>query len=284
MRRMDFSDHRRDLGDNRYVYAVVSRRVGGLSIGINLNVDKVCNFDCPYCQVDRRIPGGPREVDVAVLEQELDHLLALATTDELWTIAPFDTTDPSLRRVGDISLAGDGEPTAAKEFSEVVSAVGRIRTRHGLDHVPLSVLSNATLFHRPMVREGLESLDRLNGRIWAKLDAGTEAYFHQVDGTKLPFQRVLDNLSWASQQWPIMLQCMFHSWDGQAPPEAEIGAWAQRVRDLLDAGGSLSEIQIYTVARAPADPRVGPLTSAQLQEIAAQVEGLGVRLNVVGLS
>ncbi|HNC96138.1 MAG TPA: radical SAM protein, partial [Myxococcota bacterium] len=58
-RRLDFADHRRDLGDNRYIYAVVSRRARGLSIGINLNPDKVCNFDCPYCQVDRRVPGGP---------------------------------------------------------------------------------------------------------------------------------------------------------------------------------------------------------------------------------
>ena len=46
-RRLDFTDHRRDLGENRYVYAVVSRRAGGLSIGVNLNPDKVCNFDCP---------------------------------------------------------------------------------------------------------------------------------------------------------------------------------------------------------------------------------------------
>jgi len=43
-------DHRRELDENRYVYAVLSRRSGGVSIGINLNPDKVCNFDCIYCR------------------------------------------------------------------------------------------------------------------------------------------------------------------------------------------------------------------------------------------
>ena len=51
-------DHRRDFSDNRYVYPVVSRRSRGVSIGVNLNPDKVCNFDCVYCQVDRTTPGG----------------------------------------------------------------------------------------------------------------------------------------------------------------------------------------------------------------------------------
>ena len=124
MRRLSFEDHRRELGDNQYVYAVVSRRVGGLSIGINLNVDKACNFDCPYCQVDRTIPGGERKIDVARLGDELDHLLALVSADALWSRSPFDTAAPHLRRVGDISLAGDGEPTAASEFAQVVEVVG----------------------------------------------------------------------------------------------------------------------------------------------------------------
>ncbi len=49
-------DHRRTFRENLYVYAVVSRRSKGISIGINLNPDKICNFDCIYCQVDRKTP------------------------------------------------------------------------------------------------------------------------------------------------------------------------------------------------------------------------------------
>ncbi|MBM3871597.1 MAG: radical SAM protein, partial [Verrucomicrobia bacterium] len=39
-------DHTRIYRDFTYVYPVISRRSGGLSIGINLNPDKKCNFDC----------------------------------------------------------------------------------------------------------------------------------------------------------------------------------------------------------------------------------------------
>jgi hypothetical protein len=38
----------RDFLDNRFVYAVVSARARGLSVGINMCPDKNCNFDCVY--------------------------------------------------------------------------------------------------------------------------------------------------------------------------------------------------------------------------------------------
>ncbi len=153
---MDFQDHRRDLNDNRYVYAVVSRRVGGLSIGINLNPDKACNFDCPYCQVDRTVPGGSRKVDVDLLGDELADLLGLVGSGDLWQTPPFDTTADHLRCVGDICFAGDGEPTAAGVFEDAVSRVAEVRAAHGLEAVPLTLLSNATLFHRTSVQAGVQ--------------------------------------------------------------------------------------------------------------------------------
>ena len=47
------TQHERRFEANRFVYPVLSRRSKGLSLGVNLNPDKVCNFDCIYCQVDR---------------------------------------------------------------------------------------------------------------------------------------------------------------------------------------------------------------------------------------
>src|ERR1041384_5902109 len=58
-----FTQHSRSWRENRYVYPVVSRRSKGLSIGVNLNPDKVCNFDCIYCCVDRKTPPVWRDVD-----------------------------------------------------------------------------------------------------------------------------------------------------------------------------------------------------------------------------
>src|SRR5512142_1992282 len=81
--------HPRTLDENRYVYAVLSRRSGGVSIGINLNPDKVCNFDCVYCQVDRTIPGNDPRVNLAALDRELRDILTRATDGRLFTQAPF---------------------------------------------------------------------------------------------------------------------------------------------------------------------------------------------------
>jgi sulfatase maturation enzyme AslB (radical SAM superfamily) len=60
----------RDFLDNRFVYAVVSARARGLSVGVNLNPDKNCNFNCVYCEVHRN--GELRDqLDVEVMAAEL---------------------------------------------------------------------------------------------------------------------------------------------------------------------------------------------------------------------
>lgn len=276
-RTLDFRDHRRELDDNRYVYAVVSRRARGLSIGINLNPDKVCNFDCPYCQVDRTTPGRDRAVDLDRLAAELRHLLGLVRQGTLWTVPPFSTAHPDHRRVNDISFAGDGEPTACPAFPEAVALVGALREEAGLPAVRIHLLTNATLFHRPRVQQGLQTLDHLGGEIWAKLDAGTEPYFHLVDGTTLPFRRILTNLRDAARLRPITLQCMFMTWEGAGPSDAEADAWAGRIDDLLRDGGQLRQVQVYSVARKPSDPRVGVLPLDRLEDLAARARAVIAR-------
>ncbi|MEL6348276.1 MAG: radical SAM protein [Myxococcota bacterium] len=276
---LDFQDHRRTLDDNRYIYAVVSRRSKGLSIGVNLNPDKVCNFDCPYCQVDRTLPGGARDVDLDRLEAELDRLLALVAAGTLWQIPPFNTAKPEFRRVNDIAFAGDGEPTACTVFAGAVERIGRVRDRYTLSDVRLHLLTNATLFHRPRVQAGLKRLDDLGGEIWAKLDAGTDAYFQQVDGTRLPLQRILDNLLFAAKRRPIVLQCMFMTLDGQGPSDEEIDAWAGRIAHLLRDGAMIRMIQVYSVARAPADVRVDALDVERLEHIATAARAVITRHN-----
>jgi wyosine [tRNA(Phe)-imidazoG37] synthetase (radical SAM superfamily) len=269
-RRLDYEDHRRELGGNRYVYPVVSRRARGLSIGVNLNPDKRCNFDCPYCQVDRTTPGGPSRVDVAVLAAELADLLRRAA-DGLWTEPPFDTVAPALRRVADVAFAGDGEPTTPPEFPAAARAAREARDRLA-PGVPLRLLTNATLFHKDRVRAALAEFDEL----WCKLDAGTEAYFQAVDGTRLPFRRVLDNLLLVARERPIVVQSLFCALGGAGPDDAEVAAWAERLREIVAQGGRIAHVQVHTVARVPSDPRCSPLDAARLEAIAAAARAAGL--------
>src|SRR5437660_12694832 len=71
-------DHSRQFADFTFVYPVISRRSRGLSVGVNLNPDKVCNFDCVYCEVDRRIPGKVSQVDLNQLRDELIAMIRFA--------------------------------------------------------------------------------------------------------------------------------------------------------------------------------------------------------------
>jgi wyosine [tRNA(Phe)-imidazoG37] synthetase (radical SAM superfamily) len=273
-RTLDFRDHRRDLDRNAYVYAVVSRRARGLSIGVNLNRDKRCSFACPYCQVDRTTAGGPTRVDVAVLQAELEDLLAGAASD-LWSRPPFDTVAPELRRVADVAFAGDGEPSTPPEFPSAAIAARASRDRLA-PGVPLRLLTNATLFHKERVRAALGAFDEL----WCKLDAGTEPYFHLVAGTRLPLRRILDNLLLVARERPIVVQSLFLAIEGAGPTEDEIAAWTERLRDILAHGGRIDHVQVYTVARAPADPRVSALPAERLQAIADAARGAGVDARV----
>jgi wyosine [tRNA(Phe)-imidazoG37] synthetase (radical SAM superfamily) len=274
-RRLDFEDHRRDWDSNRYVYAVVSRRARGLSIGVNLNPDKSCNFACPYCQVDRTTPGGPARIDVAALRTELAGLLDRVRTGDLWQQSPFDTAAPELRRVADVAFAGDGEPTTPPEFPAAAAAAREMRDRLA-PGVPLRLLTNATLFQKERVRAALACFDEL----WCKLDAGTQGYFQQVDGTRLPFQRILDNLLLVARERPIVVQSLFLTFGGVGPDDAEIAAWSERLRDLRAGGGTIDHVQVYTVARTPADPRVGVLPAQRLEAIAAAARKVGVSATV----
>ncbi|MSS71609.1 MAG: radical SAM protein [Candidatus Latescibacteria bacterium] len=263
--------HPRLYEDNRYVYPVLSRRSKGISVGINLNPDKVCNFDCIYCQVDRTVPPVYREVDLDLLEAEVRRVLAWAQEGTLYERPPFAGLPPPLRRVNDIAFSGDGEPTSYPQFREAAERVVRVKEEMGLEGVKVVVITNATLFHRPRVRETLAFLDRHNGEIWAKLDAGTEAYYRLIERTTIPFDRVVRNLIEAARVRPLVIQSLFMKVHGAGPDEAEIGAYCGVLQRILEAGGGLKLIQVYTVARRPAEGYVMSLSDAE-------VDGIGDRV------
>jgi len=278
-------DHRRSFEANRYVYAVISRRSRGLSIGINLNPDKACNFDCVYCQVDRRTPPVVREVDLVRLREELEGIIPLAKSGAIFELERFRQTPASLRRWNDIAFSGDGEPTAAREFLEAVRLVAELKRQHQLEGIKLLLLTNATLLDRPQVQQALAVLDAHEGEIWAKLDAGTEAYYREIERTSVPFRRVLENLKLAAQQRPIVIQSLFLRWHGEPPSASEIEAYCQRLREIVEAGGKIRLVQVYSVAREPAEAAASPLSDKELDtlaEVIRQQTGLAVEAYYAG--
>lgn len=274
-----FSDHPRRWRDFRYVYPVIARRSRGLSIGVNLNPDGACNFDCIYCSVDRT--GGPpavRTVDPAILDAELRHIVENRV--QLFDEPEFRQIPAEFRRLNDIAFSGDGEATPVPIFSQAVQIAAAVRRDFHLDDVKIVVITDACYLTRPKVVEALAFLDQNNGEIWAKLDAGTEEYFRRVNRPNFPLQHVLDNILATARVRPVVVQSLFMRIDGDPPPPAEIAAYVARLRWLLENGARFSLVQVYTVARRTAEAYVTPLTADELEQIAAAVRPLGVPVAV----
>ncbi len=266
-----FQQHSRLFESNRFVYPVVSRRSQGVSVGVNLNPDKVCNFDCIYCQVNRRSESDTRFVDMQPLLEELQSVLQLVNSGELFQHPQFASTPEHLRRLNDIAFSGDGEPTTFRNFDQIIAAAAEIRRQHVSDTVRMVLITNASMFHRPHVKRGLEILDQNNGQIWAKLDAGTENYYQLIERTKIPFRQILDNITAAAIVRPIVIQSLFMNVNGVPPDAAEIFAFCNRLQECSAAGGQLELVQIYTVARQPAESFVTALSKSEVEDIASTV-------------
>jgi wyosine [tRNA(Phe)-imidazoG37] synthetase (radical SAM superfamily) len=265
--------HERKFEQNRFVYPVLSRRSEGISIGVNLNPDKVCNFDCIYCQVDRTSQSETQFVETAGLLEELGSVVDLCASGGIFEMEKFKATPPQFRRLNDIAFSGDGEPTTFKNFDEIIAACALLKRERNLAQVKMVLITNASMFHRPHVQRGLAILDENNGEIWAKLEAGTEEYFKLVDRTPIPFRQILDNITTAAKVRPLVIQALFMRVAGEPPPAAELAAFCDRLNEITAAGGRLKLVQVYTVARKPTESYVTPLSNAEVDAIVELVRG-----------
>jgi len=264
--------HSRRFEEFNYVYPVLSRRSHGISIGLNVNPDKACNFDCIYCQVDRTTESAVKKFDLPIAEQELREMLEMVRSGEIAQHAPFNSVPHDLIRLNDIALSGDAEPTTLPNFSETIQMIARVKP----PAAKIVLITDAGGLDRPDVKRGLEIMDANNGEIWAKLDAGTEDYFKLINRTKIPFERILRNISEAAKVRPIVIQSLFLKIRGVGPSDTEIAAFCQRLRDI----GNIKIVQVYTVARktmtmvdgVPAWQFITALSNAEVDAITERVQ------------
>jgi wyosine [tRNA(Phe)-imidazoG37] synthetase (radical SAM superfamily) len=274
-----FGRPRHGLG-NRFVYAAISQRARGLSIGVNLNPDKRCSFDCVYCEVDRDTPGQGKKVDVTVMAAELEWLLLLQREGKLSELDWFRNLPPELLELKEVALSGYGEPTLCPNFDEVVREVLFLRSKRKLPFFKTVLITNGTGLDLPPVTAGLNLL-RQQDEIWVKLDAGTPEYYEQVNRPSFPFWRVLANILALSKKRPVIIQSLFPLVNGQEPPWEEIEAYAQRLKELKAAGAQISMVQVYSAHRPPHRPNCEHLALKSLSRIASHVRTVtGLRAEV----
>jgi len=266
-------DHRRQWRKCLYVYPVISRRSKGLSVGINLNPDKRCNFSCLYCQINRRIPRGLHEVDLSILADELRLALREAASGTLWREPRFAATPPEMRRINDIAFSGDGEPTCLEDFHHACRIAAEIKTELGFKQVKIVVITNASRLHSETFRRALPILDAHGGEIWAKLDAGVEEMFRRINRPRpaVTLQQIVGNITSVAVRRPVVIQSLFVRLNGRRPGRRDVAAYCDRLKEITDAGGRIKLVQVHTIARSPTDASVRALGDADLDAVARQI-------------
>ncbi|GBD24806.1 hypothetical protein HRbin30_00119 [bacterium HR30] len=274
------TDHSRERAGLRYVYPVLSRRSRGLSVGVNLNPNNACNWRCVYCQVEGLRKGAAPSIDIVQLGEELEAFLGqVLRGDYLERHLPV-----GFQELRDIAISGNGEPTTAREFPEVIQAIARVRGSLGIGaSVKTILITNGSQLHRPEVRQGIERLASLTGEVWFKVDRVTREGLWQVNRTRMSPERVERNLAMCAELCPTWIQTCMFSWDGAPPPEAEIEAYLEFLQRLWRQTVPLCGVLLYTVARPSAQPEarhLAPLTAEALCALADRICEVGLRVQV----
>jgi len=277
---LNIVNHDRDSAALRYVYPVVSRRAGGVSVGINLNPNNACNWRCLYCQVPDLTRGAAPLLDLALLEQELRGFLTeLLHGDFMQTRVPIGA-----RRINDIALSGNGEPTSAAEFSSVIELIARVRHELAVPQTVKTVLiTNGSLLYRADVQQGLRIMAGMGGEVWFKLDRASAAGILRINDTQARMDKVRANLIAAMAACPTWLQTCWFALDGAPPSPEDEEDYLQFVAGLLRDGHPLQGVLLYGLARPSLQreaPRLSALPATTLQAFAERIARLGLPVKV----
>lgn len=148
------------------VYGPMESRRLGTVLGINLlgEGQKVCSFDCPYCDLGpttlrlNKLKTGAQFPSLADLESALKENL--------------QTAHQSSQKINALVLSGNGEPTLHPLFPEAVDLILKARSLY-MPGTPVSVLTNGANLE---TRKIVEALNKLDSRM-VKVDAGNERVF-----------------------------------------------------------------------------------------------------------
>lgn len=275
------TNHDRDIAGLKYIYPVMSRRAGGLSIGVNLNPNNACNWRCIYCQVPELQRGSAPVMDFDLLADELQYFLGYVQQGgffERYNI-PIEQ-----RVIKDIAISGNGEPTSMQDFERAVKLIGDSGSK--LEVFPAGrfvLITNGSLIHQADVQAGLNVLANYSGEIWFKLDSATVAGRKIINSMTQSQQKLLDNLKLASQLCTTKVQTCMLRFRDQIWTESEKQAYLEFLQIIQHQQIPLKTIMLYSIARESFQPEANQLSKLTVDEMnlfAAQIKALGYDVSV----
>lgn len=271
------TNHNRDISGLRYVYPVVSRRAGGVSIGINLNTNNACNWRCIYCSVPNLSRGTPPPIELDILEQELRSFL----TDVLHGDFMQRHVSKTDRQLKDIAFSGNGEPTSAKEFPQVLVLVEKVLKDFDLlGKIKIRLITNGSLMDKQPILDSISYLARYNGEVWFKLDAGTKEGIARINDVNLSPQSHIKRLRSCAENCPTFIQTCMFALDGQPPEDSEIDAYLALINQVKEF---IQGVHLYGIARPSMQAeskRLSRLPAEWLEKLAQRIRGLGLIVHV----
>ena len=234
------------------IYGPVQSRRLGRSLGVNIlpPQQKVCSFDCLYCQY------GLSNYKMKSEGEEN----AFPTISEVFTALDQALKELS-RPVNYITFSGNGEATLHPNFKEIVEGVRQLRDTFSPTS-KTAILSNSTKVNDPVVRETLAKLDV---RIM-KLDAGTQEMFVQYN-RPAGWVTLEDTVSGLASMEDVTIQSLFTKGpEGNFTPN-HLPAWVKKIKKIEPLF-----VQVYTLDRDSPTKTVTSLDRGELLAIRTLLE------------
>lgn len=280
MSKLTVTNHQRNVTGLTYVYPVISRRAGGLSIGINFNINNACNWRCIYCQVPNLKLGSAPEIDLVLLEKELRLLLNDVLHGDFYQRMEVPENQ---RVIKDIAIAGNGEPTSLMNFDIAVERIGNVATELGVfPNSHFVLITNGSLIHREQVQAGLKNLHNFGGEIWFKLDSATQQGRSLINNSKQTNESVLKNLTLASQLCETKIQIALMDYQNQGLLESEKIGFLEFLTQI-HATTNIRFVTVYTLARPSNQPEAVNLKAMSFEimdNFATEIRQLGFNVIV----
>lgn len=272
-------NHDRDLEGYKYVYPVISRRAGGLSVGINLNTNNACNWRCIYCQVPNLVRGAPPPVSLPDLNFELKSFLQKVLAGNYLS----EEVPEGMRRLNDIAFSGNGEPTSSPNFSDVVELLAQTRSDLPVDtSVKTVLITNGSLIHQKDVQLGIAQLKTITGEVWFKVDSVTKEGVARINDSPFSLSKTSSNLETAASLCDTWIQTCVFDFDGLPPSEHEQNSYLKFLRDVA-LNAKVRGVLLYGVARKsyqPEAPRISRLDLSWLESFSKKILELGLAVKI----
>lgn len=271
------TDHNRVFNAFQYVYPVLSRRAGGISLGINLNTNNACNWRCIYCQVPDLKRGNAPLIDIKQLKNELE----LSLEDILHGTFLEAHVDAAHRVLKDIAFSGNGEPTSSSQFCEVLECLENVlNEKHLLGQIKVRLITNGSQLNKPYVKQGIAHLARLNGEVWFKLDAGRTEDIRQINDINIDVNQHLARLKICAQRCPTYVQTCLFAYKNKVPSNEQLDAYLSCLESVKS---HIQGVMLYGVARPSYQPEakdISRLPITFLEDFARRIEALGLEVTV----